>query len=214
LANQLNPNVGHPELAYIYTHLGLEDLSARELARALEIEPTSDSLKDTTLLIYEVQSKYDEYAANLSVRHDGRSQMWYLLGKGRLNEAQKAFDDWAAKQPEHPGLPASKALLLASEGDFHAAESEIPAILRKHPVKDPRYHHDAYDIACGYALEGKSAEAVRWLRDSAVNGFHLYPRYQRDAYLNKIRQSPEFIRFLAEMKSENDRYRLEFSLEH
>ena len=34
LANQLNPNVGHAELAYMYNHLGLEDLAARELARA------------------------------------------------------------------------------------------------------------------------------------------------------------------------------------
>jgi eukaryotic-like serine/threonine-protein kinase len=56
LANQLNPNVGHGELAYIYAHLGLEDLAERELARALEIDPTSDALKNTTLLIYEVQS--------------------------------------------------------------------------------------------------------------------------------------------------------------
>ena len=32
------------------------------------------------------------------------------------------------------------------------------------------------------AMEGKSAEAVKWLRESAVSGFHLYPRYTRDAY--------------------------------
>jgi hypothetical protein len=32
-----------------------------------------------------------------------------------------------------------------------------------------------------------------------------------DAFLNPIRHSPEFIRFLAEMKAENDRYRHEFS---
>jgi len=43
-----------------------------------------------------------------------------------------------------------------------------------------------------------------------VAGFHLYPRYQRDAYLNRIRQSPEFIQFLVEMKAQNDRYRHEF----
>src|SRR5262249_8127048 len=71
LANQLNPNVGHQELTYLYTHLGLEDLAARELARWFEIDPTSDALKDSPLLLmYEVQSKYDEYAADHSVRHD------------------------------------------------------------------------------------------------------------------------------------------------
>jgi hypothetical protein len=33
----------------------------------------------------------------------------------------------------------------------------------------------------------------------------------RDAFLNRIRQSAEFIRFLGEMKAENDGYRHEFS---
>ena len=104
-----------------------------------------------------------------------------------------------------------KLCSLRHKGDFHAAEAQIPIILARHPLKDPLYHHATYDIACIYALEGKSAEAVRWLRESAVSGFHLYPRYTRDAFLDRIRQSPEFIQFLAEMKAENDRYRHEFS---
>jgi tetratricopeptide (TPR) repeat protein len=211
LANQLNPNVGHFELAYLYNHLGLEDLAERELARAVEVDPTSDTLKSTALLMYEVQSKYDEYATNRNTQQDGRSEVWYLMGKGRLDEAQKALDEWSAKQPSDPQLQPSKALLFAVKGDFRAAEAQIPIVLREHPIKDPLYHHAAYDIACIYALEGKSAEAVQWLRDAAVAGYHLYPRYQRDAYLNRIRQSPEFIRFLAEMKAKNDKYRHEFS---
>jgi serine/threonine protein kinase len=211
LANQLNPNVGHAELAYMYSHLGLEDLAARELARAFEVDPTSDALKSATLLLYEVQSKYDEYAANQNVRHEGRSQVWYFMAKGRFDEAQKAMDEWSAKQPNNIQLSPTKALLFAVKGDFRAAEAEIPIVLNKHPLKDPLYHHAAYDIACVYALEGKSAEAVKWLREAAVTGFQLYPRYQRDAYLNRIREAPEFIQFLAEMKAQNGRYRHEFS---
>src|SRR5262249_27798010 len=211
LANQLNPNVGHNDLAYIYNHVGLEDLAARALARGLEIDPTSESLRNTSILMYEVQSRYDDYAADRTVTHDGRAEVWYLIGKGRLDDAQRAIDAWVAKYPDHLELPAMKAVLLASKGDFAAAEAQIPIILARHPLKDPLYHHAAYDIACVYALEGKSAEAVKWLRESAVTGFHLYPRYTRDALLNRIRQSPEFIQFLADMKTENDRYRREFS---
>ncbi len=210
-ASRLNPNVGHWELAYIYGHLGLEDLATRELARGLQIDPTSEALKETTLLTYELQSRYDDYAADQRVPHDGRSEVWYLIGTHRLDEAQKALDDWSAKQPDHPELHATKAILLASKGDFHAAEAEIPITLASHRLKDPLYHHVTYDIACVYALEGKGGEAVKWLRESAVSGFHLYPRYTRDPLLNRIRQSPDFIRFLAEMKAENDRYRHEFS---
>jgi tetratricopeptide (TPR) repeat protein len=211
LANQLNPNVGHEDLAYIYDHLGLEDLAAREIARAFEIDPTSDALKEYRRLTYEVQSKYDEYAADRDVRQSGRLEVLYFMSKGRFDEAQKAMDEWSAKQPNNAGLPHTKALLLAVKGDFRAAEAEIPTILSKHPVKDPIYHHAAYDIACIYALEGKSAEAVEWLRKAAESGYHLYPRYLRDTYLGHIRQAPEFIQFLAEMKAENDRFRREFS---
>jgi tetratricopeptide (TPR) repeat protein len=211
LANQLNPSVGHAELTYLYTHLGLEDLAARELARAYEIDPTSDSLKSSTLTLYEVQSKYDAYGADRNVGRGGRYDVWYFMGKGRLQEAQKAMDEWSAQQPAHVELPPMRALLFAVKGDFRAAEAEVPLVLSKHPLKDPLYHHAAYDIACVYALEGKSGEAVKWLRESAITGFHLYPRYVRDAYLNRIRQAPEFIEFLAEMKAENERYRHEFS---
>jgi eukaryotic-like serine/threonine-protein kinase len=211
LANQLNSNVGHFELSYIFSHLGLEDLARRELARGLEIDPTSDALTATALLMYEVQSKYDEYAADTNVRRDGRSEAWYFMGKGRLADAQKAIDNWSKARGNYIELPATQALLFALKGDFRAAEAQIPIVLSKHPQKDPLYHHDAYDIACVYALEGKSAEAVKWLRESAVWGYHLYPRYIRDAFLDRIRQSPEFIQFLAEMKAENDRYRREFS---
>jgi hypothetical protein len=211
LANELNPNVGHEDLAYIYNHLGLEELAARELARAYEIDPTSDALKTTTLVMYEVQSKYDEYAADRNVRHEGNPQVLYFMSKGRFDEAQKAMDEWSVKQPYHPELTPTQALLSAVKGDFRAAEAGIPIVLAKHPLKDPMYHHAAYDIACIYALEGKSAEAVKWLREAADSGFHLYPRYLRDTYLNRIRQAPEFIQFLAEMKAENDRFRREFS---
>ena len=134
-----------------------------------------------------------------------------MIGKGRLDEAQRALDDWSSRQPDHVELHSTKALLLASRGAFHAAEAEIPIILGRHRLKDPLYHHVTYDIGCVYALEGKSGEAVKWLRESAVSGFHLYPRYTRDPLLSRIRQSPDFIQFLAEMKAENDRYRHEFS---
>jgi hypothetical protein len=87
----------------------------------------------------------------------------------------------------------------------------VPKILALHPRKDPLYHHAAYDIACIYALHGNGGEAVKWLRDASVNGYHLYPRYTRDSFLNRIRQSPDFIAFLAEMKAENERFRREFS---
>jgi tetratricopeptide (TPR) repeat protein len=210
-AIRLNPNVGHSELAYMYNHMGLEDLAEREVARTREVDPTSDAFSNSALLMYEVQVRYDDYAADQGVRHEGRMEALYLMSKGRLAEAQKVIDEWSLKRPDMIQLVMTQALLFALKGDFAAAEARIPIALSNHPLKDPLYHHDAYAIACVYAMEGKSAEAVHWLRESAVNGYHLYPRYLRDTFLNRIRQAPEFIQFLGEMKAENDRYRQEFS---
>jgi serine/threonine-protein kinase len=212
LANQLDPNVGHDELAYMYAHLGLEDLARRELARAQEIDPTSDALAQTKLLIYEVQSRLDDYAADPDVPHGKRLEVLYLIAKGRLDDAQKVVDGWAAAEPANLNdLAPTRALLAAARGDYRAAEADIPAILAQHPLKDPLYHHVAYNIACIYAMQGKSVEAVKWLKESVVTGFHLYPRYQRDSFLDRIRQSAEFKQFLGEMEAEHEKYVREFS---
>jgi serine/threonine protein kinase len=210
LAQQLNPNVGHAELAYLYTHLGLEDFAARELRRASEIDPTSEFVKEMTRAMYEMGGKYDEYAARREVYRDDSMEAWYFMGKGRLDEAQRAIEEWSAKRPDDVEMPPKKALLLALKGNFRAAEAAIPSILSAHAVKDPLYHHAAYDIACIYALEGKSDEAVKWLREANTTGFQCYPLFERDAYLNRIRQAPEFIQFIAEMKAQNEKYRREF----
>lgn len=211
LAQQLDPNVGHGELAYLYLHLGLEDFGARELQRAFELDPTSEFAKAMTLLKYEVGSKYDEYAERRNVNSDDYAEAWYFMGTGRLDEAQKAIEVWSANRPDDIYLPAKRALLLALKGDFRAAEAAIPGILSRHPVKEPFYHHAAYDIARIYALEGKSVEAIKWLRETNATGFQPYPLFERDPCLNRIRQAPEFIQFLAEMKAQNERYRREFA---
>jgi TolB-like protein/tRNA A-37 threonylcarbamoyl transferase component Bud32 len=211
LAQQLNPNVGQGELAFLFLHLGLEEAAAREVKRGFEIDPTSEFIKQMSLLSYEAGSRYDEwFAASQKFPADDAMRAWYFMGKGDLVEAQKAIDAWTAKRPDDSRLPHKKALLLALKGDFRAAEAEIPLILSKHPAKDPLYHHAVYDLARIYALEGKSDEAVKWLREAATTGLPCYLLFERDIYLDRIRQAPAFIQFMTEMKTQNEKYRREF----
>jgi hypothetical protein len=42
--------------------------------------------------------------------------------------------------------------------------------------------------------------------DTAATGLPCYPLFDRDPYLNRIRQAPEFIQFMAEMKAQNESY--------
>jgi TolB-like protein/Tfp pilus assembly protein PilF len=221
LAQQLNPNTGHAELGILYLHIGLEELCEREMEHALNIDPTSESVKAGIINSYVNLNKYDEglaaqqkWPSTVSFRAvglNGKPDAWYLLGKRRLQEAQTQIEETLAKTPEDRNVHRLKAILLALRGDFHAAEAEIPSLLSKRSPKDFAYHHLAYDIACVYALAGKNNEAVKWLRETAATGFPCYPLFERDPYLNRIRKAPEFVQFMAEMKAQFEKYRGEFS---
>jgi Tfp pilus assembly protein PilF len=51
LAKQLNPNSTHGELVGVLAHVGLEDRASQELQRGLQIDPTSQSLADLTMIL-------------------------------------------------------------------------------------------------------------------------------------------------------------------
>ena len=126
-----------------------------------------------------------------------------------MDEAQKALDELSVKNPKADS-GFTKVFLAALKGNFRPAETEIPLILSKANPQNYTYHHLTYNIACLYALMGRSEESVKWLRKTAAEGFPSYALFERDAYLNRIRQAPEFIRFIEEMKAQNERYKSEF----
>ena len=211
LAQRLNPNVGHVELGSIYYHLGLEDLGDRAYQRALDIDPTSEHVKYMIHAHIRLVNKYDEWlAAYQKFKPDAPTSLWYLKGKGRLDEAQKKLDELSVKYPNDPGVKFEQAFLAALKGDFHTTEAEITFMLSDINPQAFNYHHATYNMACLYALGGKSDEAVEWLRETAAKGFPSYTLFERDPYLNRIRQEPEFIKFMTEMKQQHERYRTEF----
>ena len=136
---------------------------------------------------------------------------WALLTVGRLDDARRAVElELASDRFSQFGLARVKSLLDALQGDMPSAKAAIPSLLSRHPVKDPYYHHTAYLVACIYAAEANSAEAVKWLREAVATGFLVYPLFERDALLDKIRKAPEFVQFMTELKATVDGYRREF----
>jgi TolB-like protein/Tfp pilus assembly protein PilF len=214
-AQQLNPNIGHAELAPIYAHVGLKDLADRELKRASEIDPTSVFVKNQTITRYWLLGDYDGWLVeNRRLFSDAadnpEDSLWYLLGKRRLDDAQKRMDEIAGKAGGRPDFLNNKIVLLALQGNFQAAEELIPTALSAHPIHNPNYHHATFSIAVVYALEGKSAEAVKWLQTTADSGYPCYPRFEKDTYFDRIRQTPEFVQFMTKLKTEWETYQSEF----
>jgi eukaryotic-like serine/threonine-protein kinase len=209
LARQLNPSIGHLELGVIYWHNGLEAQAGRELQRALEIDPTSEKVKEEIYNSTILSGRADEGLAAQQRYFNRGPNLKYYLEKNRLNDAHPLLEQALAKDPNNPEVRLRKALFLALKEDFHAAEAEIPWIL-EHIKKNRAYHHNAYEIARVYALAGKSQEAIKWLRETAETGLPCYPLFERDPYLNRIRQAPEFIQFMSEMKAQLEKYKREF----
>jgi len=215
-AQRLNPNIGHAELAALYAHVGLEKLADYELHRASEIDPTSDFLKAQIVNRRWLLGAYEDWLAETrrqygdNVGHPEKA-LWYLLGTRRLEDARKKLAETPPENSRKPEIRSERAILSALSGDYRAAENEIPGILDSHPVQNPTYHHATFDIAAIYALEGKGAEAVKWLRKTAESGYPCYPRFQREGYFDRIRQTPEFVQFIAEMKGEWETYETEFA---
>ena len=212
LARQLNPNNVSPDLPALYGHVGLDDLAAQELKRAMEINPTSQSLKDLTTILPYLREDADEFWAAREKLGGGLlyAPPWYYLRKGRLDVAQKSIDQRLPKAPRAYNLLIDQGLLFALKGDFQEAQSKIPGILATVPLSDQGRHHSTYDAACIYALAGNSNEAVRWLKETAATGFPNYPLFARDPYLDRIRKAPEFLQFMADQKAQWEKYRQEF----
>jgi hypothetical protein len=76
--------------------------------------------------------------------------------------------------------------------------------------KIPRLSSNTYNIARVYALAGKSEEALKWMRTTIAEGLPNYPLFERDRFLDPIREDPAFKQLLSEMKSRWEGYQCEF----
>jgi DNA-binding winged helix-turn-helix (wHTH) protein/TolB-like protein len=214
LAKQLNPGYNGADLIALYGHVGLDEQAAKELNRNLTSDPTSQALNGLVVILTYLRGDFDAWYA-LHPEHnieDRGFAPWYLLHKGDLELAQKVIDD-RIKQNPVDDLLMERALLIALKGNSSEADAEAKIAFAKVPHNNESYHHETYIIACTKAVEGDSAESVKWLRETANSGYPNYPLFARDQFLDRIRRSPEFIQFLAEQKAQWERFRQEFDSE-
>ena len=200
LARQFNPRAGHCEMAILAFHAGMKDIAVREFRLGAELDPTSDFLKFASVDGYALLGLYDEaIEIGCPFGCDANGYTHALIKRNRIEEAEAALDDALAKAPNNPRRLGEKVILLAIQGKFAEAEAMIPEVAKQITVSQA-YHHVTYDFACAYALNGKAGEAVKWLQETQDYGMPIYPLFERDPHLNRIRQTPEFIEFMRHAK--------------
>lgn len=207
----LNPSVGHIAVGIIYDHLGLDEAAGlRESQRALEIDPTNTAVQARLVETYELYGKFDQAIDAHRRFFDTPGPTLSLMAKGRLDEAQPLLEEAVKKNSGDLRARGRLALLFALRGKFQEAETAIPPILEQ--ARNNRgYHHVTFDIACVYALAGKTGEAVKWLRTTADTGMPNYPLFARDPNLYRIRKEPAFIQFMTALKTRWYGYQREIS---
>ena len=128
---------------------------------------------------------------------------------GQFDEAASLLETSVRKSAGDLVNRSYLALVLALTGKHQNAEAAIPAILEQ-AHNNRAYHHVTYNIACVYALEGKTDEAVKWLRTTAENGMPNYPLFARDSHLERIRKEPAFSQFTSELKARWEGFKQQF----
>ena len=210
-AMEIDPGIGHGEAADIFLHLGLEDLSIREFERALEIDPTGVYNKRELMITYVLLNRWDDYlAAKQKYFPEEPIIPEYYLAKGDIATAEPLIEKRTDRMIFDIYKTDGKPLLLALKGEKNAAEKLIPEYLNKIDKRRPDYHHITYEFAQVYAINGNVHEAMKWLRETASTGNPSYEMFGRDPFLNKIRQTPEFKQFMADLKPQYERFRREF----
>lgn len=67
-------------------------------------------------------------------------------------------------------------------------------------------HHAAYLKACISALTGDATTAVRFLDAAVKNGMPNYPAFSPDKCFDKVRSTPQFVQFMAQLKPVWEQY--------
>ena len=133
---------------------------------------------------------------------------WALFNLGKKKEASGRLVELMREYPEDTGglYTSLQALLLASTGQELEAENKVREAAERGKGFG-HFHHTAYHIACAYALMNKPEPAIRWLDAAAQDGFPCYPLFQRDSNLDKLREDPRFMSFMARTKQQWESYR-------
>ena len=201
-ARRIDPMAAHDETTILLAHMGLEDAFRRESIEGQQIDPSSGAAKRFSIEGLVLLGLPDEALSLAKERNvpltESRLPM-ALLVKGRFDEARKAADALLKDQPGHHNAVALRELVAVVSGERAADEKALEKALEDGKLLRD-YHHTLYSIACIRAAQGDAKRAVDMLRKTVATGMPDRTLFLKDPLLEKVRKTPEFAAFDAELE--------------
>jgi tetratricopeptide (TPR) repeat protein len=209
IAERLGSTAGtqiNQEAAALYAHLGFWNEWRQTSERAIAADPTNRQMRSTNVNEFFLYNFPEEGRAAQKRLLDQEPDERYFLLVRRLAEAAPIVEKNALGNG--PTAVMHLATLRALQGRHAEARAATERFLAM-AEKNRYYHHLTYGAARVYALGGDAAQAARWLQETIRWGFPCYPLFASDAFLDPVRQAPEFQRVMEELRVQWERYRKE-----
>ncbi len=198
LALQPNLDHAHNRLGTICVHIGRLKEARRAYEKARVVN--SQNLSNHTIAqcyLWDGDLDRAEWELDAWARENPASEymLWFrpqpALLRGDLDSAKKHVASALARLPDEPLIISLNAVLHAFQQDPAAALNCVHQACES-PRSFGHTHHTHYQIACTYALLGKTGKALEWLERTIDGGFACWPLFQRDPCLKTLHDSLEF----------------------
>ena len=201
----------------IFLHVGMLEEAKEGLLSVLKTDP-----EDAFSLVFLGQIAmyrwdYDEAEEyHLRAFHVDPTNIWahlfhptIALYRGQLEEAAERIRVARQLLLDDPWLRSCEALLWAKRGEVGKAEELARRALRGGKTL-LHTHHMFHTAAAVDALLGKRARAIALLRKASGTGLPNYPVFREDPHFHSLRERPEFLSLMSELKRDWEGYRQEF----
>ncbi len=213
----LQPNLphAHNRLGSILAHIGLLEEARSMYEQGRCFEPRGIMSHGITQ-VYIWKGQFDlaeqQIAAWRAENPRSKYPSWYApqppLYQGKWAQARDLMDEVAPLLGDDPLVTSLDGMLRALMGERERALQCARAACES-PKSFGHAHHTYYQIACIYAVLGRTQSAMEWLEKTVDTGLACWPFFRIDPCLRTLHGVPEFTSLITALEEKYGVLRLD-----
>jgi len=201
LAAQPNSEQAHNRMSSICLHIGRFE----EARTAHEKVQRAHAKNREILYLWSGDFARAETAGEVWIRESpwDHQALWFHpqppLMTGNVDLAERRLSAGLKIYPDESRFISLQGMVHAHRNESGPAhECALRALAS--PRSTGHTHHTYYQVACIYALLGKTDEAMAWLERTADTGFPCWPFFKLDPHVANLRELPAFKKLVDDLK--------------